>query len=687
MTSLKRAVSWTLALVLGLLLLAVVALAVFAATFDAERYKPLAVDWMRSTYNRTLAIDGPVKLSVFPRLAVGVSGVKLSEAGRPDTFAEVASADVALELLPLLRGQVQASRITARGVRLAWRRDAQGKSNIDDLLAPQPKAAPDAAAGESSGGLPALDVAGIDLQDVVLRVDDALGGVVGSLALARLNAGRIAPGLETPVELQAQLDFTQPDVKGELRGNTLVRLAEPATAGAPATLGVTLGESKLAFVGTAGGTRFGRAEIALAGTAYTPATRKLELQKLKLALDVTPPQQATQQLTLEGSASASPKLLAWDLQGRWRAPGNDGPLSTSGRYALDTGVVDAKAQLQSLDVDALRAGSPQAPAGVAPAPVASAPAASVSKVAGKAATGASGDNTPVDLSAAAWLKGTVDATLGTLVANGIRFSDMRVVLKGDGRTLDAAPFSAKVWSGQIQGRAQVQPAARRVSLVAEATGIRIEQALKDVSGRDTVQGVGRLDLDLATGGQTIGQMKSQLAGRAALQLRDGAVKGFNLAELGRKAKAALALKKDDFEKARSTEKTDFSEISASFAIAGGVARSNDLAAKSPYLRVTGEGTIDVPRSSIDYTAFVTVTDTSKGQGGADLALLEGVRLPVRLTGPLDAVQYQVQWSAVGGALAKEAVKNKLEEKLGLDSKESKDAFKEKARQKLKGLFK
>ncbi|RZL90425.1 MAG: AsmA family protein, partial [Variovorax sp.] len=433
------------------------------------------------------------------------------------------------------------------------------------------------------------------MQDVALRVQDTLGGVAGSLTLTKLTAGRIAPGVETPVELQAQLDFAQPAVQGELRDNTLVRLAEPATAGAPATLGVTLGESKLAFVGTAGGTRFGRAEIALAGTAYTAESRKLELQKLKLALDVTPPDLAAQSLTLEGTASASPKLLAWDLQGRWRAPGNDGPVSTSGRYALDSGTVTAKAQLQSLDVDALRAGAPQAPAATTSSASASAPAAP----AGKTAAAASGDNTPVDLSAAAALKGTVDATLGTLVANGIRFSDMHVVLKGDGRTLDAAPFSAKVWNGQIQGRAQVQPAARRLSLVAEATGIRIEQALKDVSGRDTVQGVGRLELDLTTGGQTVGQLKSHLAGRAALQLRDGAVKGFNLAELGRKAKAALALKKDDFEKASATEKTDFSEISASFAIANGVARSSDLAAKSPYLRVTGEGAIDIPRSAID----------------------------------------------------------------------------------------
>ncbi len=676
MTSLKRSLAWTLAIVLGVLLLAGAALAIFVATFDANRYKPQAVEWMRTHYDRELAIDGPLALRIWPRLALSAQGVRLSGAGRTGDFAAVAGADVALELLPLLRGEVRAGRVSVHGVRLSYLRDAQGRSNVDDLLAPaatEPAAAP----GTAPSGPVAIDVAGVDLRDAVLHVKDDLGGVAGTLTLQRLQAGRIAPGVQTPVELQLALDLSQPAIRGDLSGRTQLSLAaQPARGGAPAATVVTLGESSLSFKGTAADVQVARAEIGLAGTAYAADSHTTTVQGLRLALEAALPGLGAQTLELQGSAAASPRRADWQLQGRWRAPGNDGPISTSGRYAIDTGTIDARAELQSLDLDALRA-APAAAASAAPAPAAPA--------AGSPAA-ASGDAAPVDLRPATLLKGTVQAKLGTLVASGIRFSDMAVTLRGDGRALDAAPFSARVWNGRIEGRARAEAAASRLTLAATASDIRIEQAMADLSGRDTVRGTGRLELDLNTRGQTVGQLKSQLAGRAAVQLRDGAVKGFNLAELGRKAKAALALKKDDYEKASATAQTDFSEIAMSFAIAQGIARSSDLAAKSPYLRVGGEGQIDIPRSAIDYTAFVTVTDTSKGQGGAELAALDGIRLPVRLTGPLDAMQYQVQWSAVGGAIAKEAVKQKLEEKLGLDSQEKKDALKEKAREKLKGLF-
>ncbi len=721
-----RVLKWTVVAVLGLVVLAAIALAIFVATFDAARYKPLAIDWVKSRYDRTLAIDGPIELSVFPRLALSVKDVRLSEPGRADTFAQVAAADVALELMPLLRREVRASRITARGVSLVYTRNAAGKSSVDDLLSSPSSATPAAVPDATPAGLPDIDIAGIDLQDVVLRVKDDLAGTAGTLTLARLKAGRIAAGVETAVELKARVDFTQPAVQGDVEGNTRVSLRVPglgvgvgagagAGAGVPGGAGaadaggkaasIAIGATRVAFSGTAAGVKFGKAEIGFAGTQQVPAERRVDVQGLTLALDVTPAGLGAQSIQLEGTASGSPRQLAWNLAGKWSAPGNAGPVSTRGSFAPDSGVVNAVVQLASLDVDALRNAGGGRKAAAVSVPVnastgsasgaksseatAATPKATTTPTAATSSTLSS--DTPVDLSVAAALKGTVEASVGTLVANRIRFSDMRVVLKGDGRTLDAAPFAAKVWGGQINGTARVQPAANRLQLTAAATGIRIEQAMKDVSGRDTVHGTGRLDLALDTTGKTVDQFKQQLAGKASVQLRDAAVKGFNLAALGRQAKAALAQNRDAVEQARATEQTDFSEITASFAIANGVARSSDLAAKSPYLRVTGDGAVDIARSRIDYTAFVTVTDTSKGQGGAELAALEGVRVPVRLTGPLDAVQYQVQWSAVGTSIAKEAVKAKLAEKLGVDPSASgataKEKLREKAREKLKGLFK
>ena len=221
--------------------------------------------------------------------------------------------------------------------------------------------------------------------------------------------------------------------------------------------------------------------------------------------------------------------------------------------------------------------------------------------------------------------------------------------------------------------------------------MNIQAVLKDVADKDLLEGSGRVNVDVSSAGKTVGELRSHLAGSAALQLRDGAIKGINLAKTLRQAKAALALKQDAAQKASQTEKTDFSELNASFQIADGVARSSDLDLKSPFIRLGGDGAVDVGKGRIDYTARATVTPTAAGQGGADLAALKGVTVPVRLTGPFEAIEWKVQWSAVAAGALRNQVEDKLKERLGIKPAEPgasapkpKDQLKEKL---LKGLFK
>ena len=117
------------------------------------------------------------------------------------------------------------------------------------------------------------------------------------------------------------------------------------------------------------------------------------------------------------------------------------------------------------------------------------------------------------------------------------------------------------------------------------------------------------------------------------------IKGINLAQKVREFKSALSLQKDAVVQARQTEKTDFSELSASFVIKDGVAENHDLDMKSPFLRLSGEGQVNLPTSRLDYLARTTVAATSKGQDGADLSALKGLTVPVRLSGPFDALDW------------------------------------------------
>jgi AsmA protein len=217
-----------------------------------------------------------------------------------------------------------------------------------------------------------------------------------------------------------------------------------------------------------------------------------------------------------------------------------------------------------------------------------------------------------------------------------------------------------------------------------------------VANKDLLEGTGRVVADLNSSGATVGALRSSLAGTVALDVRDGAIKGINLARSLRQAQAALSLKQDAITRASGVEKTDFSELRASARIAGGVAQSDDLDLKSPFLRIGGAGRFDIGRGRIDYTARAKLTPTAAGQGGTGLEALRGIEVPVALSGPFDAIDWKIQWSGVAEAAVRNKLKEKLAESIGAklgappsraDAASAPTKPKDVLRDTLKGLFK
>ncbi|MBE0549504.1 MAG: AsmA family protein, partial [Rubrivivax sp.] len=210
----------------ALVLLLAAAAVLLVVTFDANRYKALAIDWMKTERQRTLTIDGPVELSVWPRLALKASRLRLSERGRADEFMAADEAALAVQVLPLLRKQLVIDRVSARGVRATYLRDAQGVRNFDDLVS--------GGGGATSTPAPALaasapalrfDVGAVQLDDLQLRLRDETVAVAGVLAIQTFTSGRLAPGAASPVALRAALQLTQPQaVRLVLDGSATVAL-------------------------------------------------------------------------------------------------------------------------------------------------------------------------------------------------------------------------------------------------------------------------------------------------------------------------------------------------------------------------------------------------------------------------------------------------------------------------------
>ena len=297
---------------------------------------------------------------------------------------------------------------------------------------------------------------------------------------------------------------------------------------------------------------------------------------------------------------------------------------------------------------------------------------------------AEGD-TPVDLSALKGINAKGKLQVGALEVHGLKLADVSAQLNAANGRVAVAPHSAKLYEGTMSGEVTVDANRNHIALKENLKQVAIGPILRDFAQQDRVEGKGDVTLDVTTAGNTVNAMKRALGGTVKVQLKDGAVKGINLGEVIRKARTALG-GSDSAAQGQSagdkTQKTDFSELNASFAIKNGVAHNEDLDAKAPLFRLNGAGDINIPESSLDYLAKASLVATGEGQGGRERDRLAGLTVPVRLTGTFDDLKYQVDYRAMGGHAAKTEIGGKIKERL----EERLGGNKDKIQDRLKGLL-
>jgi AsmA protein len=211
----------------------------------------------------------------------------------------------------------------------------------------------------------------------------------------------------------------------------------------------------------------------------------------------------------------------------------------------------------------------------------------------------------------------------------------------------------QAWGGRFDASGSADAGSGRIALRFNADGVDLRAMLADTTGFDGLRGRGRIEADVQTQGTTVGALRSALSGSARLSLRPAALRGVDLAQTLRGWRSASV----DTLASSTTLQTEFSRLEASFQIRGGVARNDDLDGQSEFLRVGGQGSIDIGLGRLDYLLRTRVVGTSTGRAGPEMAMLNGVTVPVQLNGPFGGVQWQVNWGAVTAAVAALSVPN------------------------------
>jgi len=299
---------------------------------------------------------------------------------------------------------------------------------------------------------------------------------------------------------------------------------------------------------------------------------------------------------------------------------------------------------------------------------------------------------PLDLSALRSLNLDGSLRVGALKVANVKVAQLRVDVQAHKGIVNISPLSANLYQGSTSGtltiNAQATPS---ISIKQNLSGIDIAALGKDAANFDTLEGHGNVALNVSASGNKVSEMKRALNGTATLNLSDGAIKGINVAKKLRGVKSLFGAKSDT-QSADKAEKTDFSELKASFKISNGVAHNDDLSMKSPLLRLGGAGDIDIGHDSIDYLAKATLAKTLEGQGGADA--VGGLTVPLRVHGPFTDMKYSLEFGALASdaakqkiAAQKDAAKAAVQQKLDAEKAAAKSKLQEQLKGGLKGLFK
>ncbi len=270
--------------------------------------------------------------------------------------------------------------------------------------------------------------------------------------------------------------------------------------------------------------------------------------------------------------------------------------------------------------------------------------------------------------------------IGALKIANVKLSQVRLDVKAQNGLITISPLSTNLYQGSMNGSLKLNAQATpHIAINQNLSGINIAPLLKDAANFDTLEGKGNVAFNLTAQGNTMSALKKALNGSMSLSLTDGAAKGINIAKTLRDAQGILSMNgtTTQTQTINKAEKTDFSELKASFKINNGVARNDDLLLKSPLLRLTGNGDINIGNDTINYLTNATLAKTLKGQGGKDI--VGGVTLPIRFSGPFNNLKYTLDF----GTIVSDVVKQKIEaKKEGIKTK-----LQDQLQDKLRGLFK
>lgn len=657
----------------GLVGLLVVGMCAVLLLVDPNDFKDEIAKAVKDETGRTLALEGDLKLSVFPWLALETGRAQLgnAEGFGPGPFLTLERADVGVKLFPLLSGRMEVRRLELEGLHVYLEKNAQAKSNWEDLAKSEPT--PVSEEPGSNGDMPTI--AGVSIKDAALDYRDVQNATRRRLQQLNVETGRIASGEPIDLELDFALD------EGEDTPATRVKLKTEATLDTENER-YSLADLELDATSAADPKVADSRELKLALRAPS-AVADLKAQTLALpqftmnafgaefsggidgqqildkpaftgALSLKPvsARELLTQLGSEAPKTRDPealKSLAFDA--RLVATDKSAMLEDLKLTLDDThatgrlGITDFdKTALRfDLTLDRLDLDRYQAP-----------------EEGKKEAKEAAKEpfELPVEQLKALDAKGTL--RIGQLTLAGMKMSDVRFTVDAADGVVRLNPSEAKLYGGRHRGAITIDARGQvaRLAMEEKMSGVDLAGLMGALVDSKRLSGKGNAEWALTARGNGSDALLKSADGRLNFDVADGALKGTDLWYELRRARALF--EREAAPAQGSTGETRFKALKGSATVTDGVLDSRDFVMETDFLAVKGQGTFALPTQKVDYRLTATVYKVPAEGAGAEMQSLKSTEIPVRVSGTLADLKVRPDVQAE----VKQKLTDKLTDKLG-----------------------
>ncbi|HEY1725698.1 MAG TPA: AsmA family protein [Steroidobacteraceae bacterium] len=622
-------------------LLVIVVLIVRLAV-NPNAFKSRIIASVKSSTGRQLSLPGDIKLSLFPWAALELGPASLGSppefGGAP--FASVRHVALSVKLLPLLHKRLDVGRIEISGLDLQLSKNAAGHGNWQ--LPPNERSTVPPAPSAPAAARPTLpQLAGVTIKDSRISYQDVLADKL------QVDIGPVQSS--DPISVSASLQLSNgPDATPlPVSAKFQLRL-DPATQ-ALAIPGLTVQIGAAHLTGSINGTHVLDAPNLQGRFNLEPISPRELMQKLDITPPATRDPKVFSNFLMSGAFALSHNALRLtDLSIQLDDSRLRGTVSVDD---LDSKATGFNLVLDQIDLDRYRS----ADAGGAPA---------ATKPAAAKPTAASTDS----------LK-TLDfhgtAQIARARVSGITLTNVTVGLEAKDALIRLAPIAATLYGGSGQGELTLdgRGAVPNLKLQQSLSNVDVAQLLNDFANTQRLSGRGELTLNLNANGLDTQAMLRSLNGRVSANLAGGAVEGI---DIGFQINRALALIRKQAAPAGSdTGRTPFDVFKASADIAHGVATTKDLTINSGVLRVTGQGSANLPTEAINYRIQASVLKSAAAVDASSVTLAE---VPMLVTGTMKSPSVRPDLPG----MAKARVQQELDQ--------HKDELKQKLQDQLKGLL-